>query len=40
MEVLVDLWQVVARDHPGIGIAIGAVIALLLIAWGVRASAY
>lgn len=40
MELLTDLWQLLTVQYPVAGYTLGALATVLVLAWGVRASAY
>lgn len=39
MEILAALWQLLAVEHPGAGMALLGTAVVLVLAWGVRLSA-
>lgn len=40
MELVTELWQVLTVQYPAAGIAVAAMATVLLLVWGVKASAY
>ena len=40
MEFVVDLYTLLTQTYPGAGMAVAGLLAMLLLVWGVKASAY
>lgn len=40
MEFVVELYSLLTQTYPGAGMALAGLLAMLLVVWGIRASAY